>query len=81
MSSGAEVTAVDLIRALENAAVLEAFCRLPAADQQRFARWIGAARDDVAHWRRINAFVEAMRESPLQPTQSLSGRFERAAFG
>lgn len=81
MSSQAEITAVDLIRALEKAEVLTAFCRLPAADQQKFASWIGAARDDVAHWRRINAFVEAMTDSPLRPTESLSERFHRTVFG
>ena len=80
MSTGEKITVDDLIDALEEAAVLAAFCRLPKPDQANFSRWIGMARDDASHWRRIETFVQAMKESPLQPKQSLSERFDQTVF-
>jgi hypothetical protein len=60
-----KITVDDLLDALEEADVTDVFCQLPDADQEQFSRWIGTAADDEGHWRRINAFVSALRMSPL----------------
>lgn len=62
-----KITAEDLIEALEAADALETFCRLPDEDQEKFIRWIGMARDNDAHWRRVEALVLALRIGPLNP--------------
>ena len=61
-----EITADDLLDTLAAADALETFLRLPRADQDKFARWIGKSRDDESHWRRINALALAIRMGPLQ---------------
>ena len=66
MTSSGRITPEDLLDAMARADVLEIFGRLPEADQQKFSRWIGKARDDESHWRRINALVLALRLGPLQ---------------
>ena len=58
---------MDLLDVLDAADALAIFIRLPPADQEEFKRWIGRARDDESHWRRINALVQAMIEGPVQP--------------
>jgi hypothetical protein len=47
--------------------VLETFDLLPSAEQEKFSTWIERANDDDAHWRRVEAFVLALRVGPLQP--------------
>jgi len=47
--------------------VLETFDLLPHIEQEKFTRWIEGASDDDAHWRRVEAFVLALRVGPLQP--------------
>ena len=58
---------MDLLDVLDAADALAIFIRLPPSDQEDFKRWIGMARDDESHWRRINAVVQAMTEGPFQP--------------
>ena len=48
--------------------VLETFDLLPEAEQEKFSSWIVNASTDESHWRRIEAFVLALRVGPLQPT-------------
>lgn len=67
MSAQPTITAEDLIEAMVQADVLETFCRLPQAEQAKFSRWIGKARNDASHWQRIQALVLALRMGPLQP--------------
>ena len=54
----------DLFRSLASADALTNFHRLPEAQQDRFIDWINKARDDEAHWRRIDILVLAMRMGP-----------------
>ena len=54
----------DLFRALSGADVLMNFERLPASEQERFIDWVNKARDDEAHWRRIDILVLAMKMAP-----------------
>ena len=61
-----KITANDLLDTLAAADALNTFLRLPPADQDNFSRWIGKARNDESHWRRINALVLAMRIGPLE---------------
>ena len=68
----------DLLDAMVRSDVLEIFVLLPEIDQQRFSNWIGKARDNESHWRRINALVLALRLGPLQPPPAL---VENAAVG
>lgn len=71
MSFEAKITPDDLLDAMAAADVLETFCHLPDAAQREFQGWIGKARDDESHWRRIDALVRAMRSSLLQnPAES-----------
>jgi uncharacterized protein YdeI (YjbR/CyaY-like superfamily) len=65
MSDATSVAPVDLSDALAEADVLHIYSRLPQADRARFARWIGMARDETSHWRRIETLVMAMKLSPL----------------
>lgn len=65
-SDSGKITADDLLDTLAAADALEAFLRLPVADQESFSRWIGKARDDESHWRRINALALAIRLGPLE---------------
>lgn len=65
MSSEEKITADNLLDAMAEADVLEVFCHLPEAAQQEFREWIGKARDNESHWRRIDALVLAMRSSGL----------------
>ena len=59
-------TTKDLHDVLVTYDVLETFNRLPREDQDRFFRWIGAARDDDSYWMRVEALVLALRVGPLQ---------------
>jgi uncharacterized protein YdeI (YjbR/CyaY-like superfamily) len=63
------ITADDLLDAMAMADVLETFLLLPPVDQEKFASWIGKARDNESHWRRINALVMAMTSGFLQPNR------------
>ena len=65
MSPEDEITADDLLNAMAAADVLDGFCRLPEESRREFEEWIGKARDNAAHWRRIDALVMAMRNAPL----------------
>lgn len=65
MSVAEKITADDLIEAMSAAGVLEVFCHLPPAAQDEFSSWIGKARDDESHWRRIEVLLAAMKSSPL----------------
>ena len=65
-----KITADDLLDTLAAAGVLQTFLHLPKEDQDNFARWIGTARDDESHWRRINALALAMRLGPLHVVQA-----------
>ncbi|HWL65596.1 MAG TPA: YdeI/OmpD-associated family protein [Actinomycetota bacterium] len=67
MSEDQTITVEDLLDAMAEADVLETFCQLPQEDQENFSRWIGMARDDESHWRRIHAFVSALRTGPFEP--------------
>lgn len=74
------LAAEDLIEALAAADVLEKFCHLPEADQDRFSQWIGQASDVDSNWRRIEALVLALRMGPLDSsTPQAPG--DRAAEG
>lgn len=65
------ITPDDLLNAMEFAGVLEVFCHLPEASRREFEMWIGKARDNEAHWRRIDSLVLAMRNAPAnaEPSQ------------
>ena len=67
MSEGERITVEDLLDAMAAADVLDTFCQLAREDQENFSRWIGMARDNESHWRRIHAFVSALRTGPFQP--------------
>ena len=49
---------------MAEAGVLDTFCHLPEASQREFEEWIGKARDNENHWRRIDVLVRAMRSAP-----------------
>jgi uncharacterized protein YdeI (YjbR/CyaY-like superfamily) len=49
--------------------VLETFELLPEAEQEKFSSWIENASSDESRWRRIEAFVLALRVGPLQPAK------------
>jgi len=72
MSTPEKITAMDLLDVLDAADALETFNRLPKADQENFKRWIGQARNNISHWRRIDALVSAMITGPLQPNRTRS---------
>lgn len=65
MSSEERITPDDLLDAMATADVLERFCHLPEASRREFEEWIGKARDNESHWRRIETLVMAMRSAPL----------------
>jgi hypothetical protein len=75
------ITAHDLLDAMADAGVLEVFCHLPRAAQDEFSSWIGKARDDESHWRRIEALVAAMRRSSLVPPGSRGPGLDVHALG
>ena len=64
MSPGEKITPDDLLNAMAAADVLERFTLLPEDAKREFQEWIGKARDDEAHWRRIDTLVLAMRAAP-----------------
>ena len=66
MISAERITADELLEILATSDALETFCLLPQADQDNFSRWVGQARDNKSHWRRIQALVLAMRVGPMQ---------------
>jgi len=73
MRAAAEkITAMDLLDVLDTAGALETFNRLPQADQENFKSWIGRARNNISHWRRIDALVLAMITGPLQSNRTQS---------
>lgn len=56
---------------MAEAGVLDTFCHLPEASKREFEKWIGKARDNESHWRRIDVLVRAMRSAPrLGPEMS-----------
>ena len=65
MSPEDKITPDDLLNAMAAADVLDVFCRLPEESRKEFEEWIGKARDNQAHWRRIDTLVMAMRNGPL----------------
>ena len=68
MSPEDKITPDDLLNAMAAADVLDAFCHLPEDSRKEFEEWIGKARDNEAHWRRIHTLVMAMRQAPqLEP--------------
>ena len=71
MKSSEPITPDDLLDAMATADVLETFVHLPDSAQEEFRRWIGRARDNDSHWRRIHALVAAMRSGILHETSSM----------
>jgi uncharacterized protein YdeI (YjbR/CyaY-like superfamily) len=65
MSPEDKITPDDLLNAMAAADVLDRFCQLPEHSRREFEDWIGKARDNAAHWRRIDTLVMAMRAAPL----------------
>ena len=59
------VITYEFLVALKDATVLDTFYKLPAADQMRFLRWIGATDDPELRQRRTETFVLALKASPL----------------
>lgn len=72
MSTGDKITPDDLLDAMAEAGVLDTFCHLPEASKREFEEWIGKARDNDNHWRRIDVLVRAMRSSPPLATEMSS---------
>lgn len=70
MSSEDKITPDDLLDAMAAADVLDVFCQLPEASRCEFEQWIGKARDDAGHWRRIQTLVMAMRSAPRIEAQT-----------
>lgn len=64
MSPEDKITSDDLLNAMEAADVLDTFSNLPEASRREFEEWIRKARDNEAHWRRIDTLVMAMRSAP-----------------
>jgi hypothetical protein len=81
MSASEEITPDDLLNAMVGADVLETFCQLPRADQEKFSYWIGKARDDESHWRRIHALVLALRSGPIHSRAPEESVYEPRAVG
>lgn len=73
MSPEDKITADDLLNAMAAADALDTFCHLPEASRLEFEEWIGKARDNEAHWRRIDALVMAMRSAPRLDAQTTEG--------
>jgi uncharacterized protein YdeI (YjbR/CyaY-like superfamily) len=65
-----KITPDDLLNAMAAADVIDTFCHLPEASRREFEGWIGKARDNAAHWRRIDTLVMAMRSAPLLDVQT-----------
>jgi uncharacterized protein YdeI (YjbR/CyaY-like superfamily) len=70
MSPDDRITPEDLLNAMEAADVLDSFRHLPEASRREFEEWIGKARDNEAHWRRIDTLVMAMRNAPLLESET-----------
>ncbi|HET7482352.1 MAG TPA: hypothetical protein VFK89_05765 [Actinomycetota bacterium] len=68
MSASEKITAEELLDTMAEADVLETFIQLPKADQEKFSDWIGRARNNESHWRRINVLVMALKTGPFQPS-------------
>ena len=58
------ITPDDLLNAMDAAGVLDVFSHLPEKARSEFQSWIGKARDNEAHWRRIDSLVLVMRNAP-----------------
>ena len=71
MTSSETITPDDLLDAMATADVLETFVRLPHSAQDEFRQWIGKAKNDDSHWRRIHALVAAMRSGLLHETSAM----------
>ena len=71
MKSSETITPDDLLNAMTTADVLETFVSLPPSAQDEFRDWIGKARNDDSHWRRIHALVAAMRSGHLHETSTM----------
>ena len=69
MSVPEKITPDDLLDAMAEADVLEPFCHLPPSAQEEFSAWIGKARDNESHRRRIEALVLAMKGGQLRQGQ------------
>ena len=70
MSAEEKITPDDLLNAMAEADVLDAFCQLPQASRREFEQWIGKARDDAGYWRRIHTLVMTMRNAPHLEAQT-----------
>ena len=79
--SADKISAKDLLDVLDKADLLDKFCLLPAADQDKFSEWIGKARDVESHWRRIDVLVAAMRAGPLTPPETDTEESSERAAG
>ena len=64
MSSEDRIGPNDLREALATGDVLDTFDRLPEEAKRKFEGWVDKARDETAHWRRIDTLVIAMRSAP-----------------
>lgn len=64
MTPEGKISPDDLREALALGDVLEQFEHLPADARRNFQDWIDKARDEEAHWRRIDLLVMAMRSAP-----------------
>lgn len=71
MKPSETITPDDLLDAMTTADVLETFVLLPQSAQDEFRQWIGKARNDDSHWRRIHALVAAMRSGRLHETSGI----------
>ena len=73
MKPSETITPDDLLDAMTTADVLETFVLLPQSAQDEFRQWIGKAKNDDSHWRRIHALVAAMRSGRLHETSAMEG--------
>ena len=64
MNPSDDITSDDFLSALAAADVLEKFRALPEEARHEFEEWIAKARDEAAHWRRIDLLVMAIRSAP-----------------
>lgn len=71
MTSSETISADDLLDAMATADVLDTFVLLPPSAQDEFRQWIGKAKNDDSHWRRIHALVAAMRSGRLHETSEM----------
>ena len=73
MKPSQAITPDDLLDAMATADVLDTFVLLPESAQEEFRQWIGKARDEEAHWRRIDTLVMALRSAPRLGTGKAEG--------